>query len=345
MEYIRPMRLQAGDTVAVASTSWGGPNVFPPVFDRGLDTLRRVFGLTIRELPTARMTPADLRANPRLRADDLNAAFADPGIQAIMMSIGGVDSVRILEDLDASVAISNPKVLLGFSDSTTQLAFYSQAGLVTFNGPAVMAGFAQLERFDGAVDHVRALLFEPAETYEYRPFADWTDGYRDWNDPANAGDVGDRHRHDGWRWLQGSGRVEGRLFGGCADTLEMLKGTRFWPQPDFWQDRILFLETSEDKPTPGWVSLWLRNYGVQGVFDRLSAILVGRARDYTDDEKTELDATIVRIVAGEFGATALPIVTNLDFGHTDPQWIVPLGVRAEIDVGARSFRLLEPAVR
>jgi len=125
----------------------------------------------------------------------------------------------------------------------------------------------------------------------------------------------------------------------------MLKGTPFWPQPGFWQDRILFLETSEDKPTPGWVSLWLRNYGVQGVFDRLSAILVGRARDYTDDEKTELDATIVRIVAGEFGATALPIVTNLDFGHTDPQWIVPLGVRAEIDVGARSFRLLEPAVR
>jgi muramoyltetrapeptide carboxypeptidase LdcA involved in peptidoglycan recycling len=343
-ESVRPPRLKAGDTVAVVSTSWGGPSVFPHTFDRGLDTLRRVFGLTIREMPTARMAPAELGANPRLRADDLNAAFADDGIQAIVMSIGGVDSVRILEHLDASVAVANPKILLGFSDSATQLTFYNQAGLVTFNGPSVMAGFAQMERFDGALDHVRALLFEPTDTYDYRPFTDWTDGYRDWSDPANADAIGERRPHDGWHWLQGGGRVEGRLFGGCADVLEMLKGTRFWPAPDFWQDRILFLETSEDKPTPSRVEYWLRNYGVQGVFDCVSALLVGRARGYTDAEKAELDETLVRVVAGEFGATALPIVSNLDFGHTDPQWILPLGVRAEVDADARSLRLLEPAV-
>jgi muramoyltetrapeptide carboxypeptidase LdcA involved in peptidoglycan recycling len=344
VEYLKPARLRAGDCVAVVSTSWGGPSVFPHVFERGLDTLQRVFGLRIRELPSARLTPAELSANPRRRADDLNAAFADPEIKAIVMSIGGTDSVRILDHLDASLAMANPKILLGFSDSTTQLTFYNLAGLVTFNGPAVMAGFAQLEQFDGLADHVRALLFEPGDTYAYRPYADWTDESRDWSDPAHAGEVGQRRPHDGWRWLQGSGRAEGRLFGGCADVLEMIKGTRFWPPPDFWQDRILFLETSEDKPTPSWVGYWLRNYGVQGVFDRVSAILVGRARGYTDEEKAELDETLVRIVGGEFGASALPIVSNLDFGHTDPQWILPLGVRAEIDVDARSFGLLEPAV-
>jgi muramoyltetrapeptide carboxypeptidase LdcA involved in peptidoglycan recycling len=53
---------------------------------------------------------------------------------------------------------------------------------------------------------------------------------------------------------------------------------------------------------------------------------------------------VVRVVANEFGATELPIVTNLDFGHTDPQWILPLGIRAEIDTQAGTFRLLEPAV-
>ncbi len=344
MEYLRPPRLKAGDTVAVVSTSWGGPSVFPATFERGLETLQRVFGLRILELPTARMAPSELAANPRARADDLNAAFADSGIQAIVMSIGGADSVRILEHLDPSAAIVNPKVLLGFSDSTTQTTFYNQAGLVTFNGPSVMAGLAQLERFEGAEAHVRSMLFDPADAYEFRPFADWADRYRDWSDPANASAVGERRPHDGWRWLQGSGPVEGRLFGGCADTLEMLKGTRFWPSPEFWEDRILFLETSEDKPTPSWVGYWLRNYGVQGVFDRVSAILVGRAVDYTDDEKSELDATLVRVVAGEFGATEVPIVTNLDFGHTAPQWILPLGVRAEVDADARTFRLLEPAV-
>jgi muramoyltetrapeptide carboxypeptidase LdcA involved in peptidoglycan recycling len=344
VDYLKPARLRAGDCVAVVSTSWGGPGVFPHVFDRGLDTLQRVFGLTIRELPTARLAPAELGSNPRRRADDLNAAFADPEIKAIVMSIGGTDSIRILDHLDPSLAVASPKIVLGFSDSTTQLSFYNQAGLVTFNGPSVMAGFAQLEQFPGHADHVRAMLFEPAATYDYRPSADWTDSSPDWSDPANAGGVGERRPHDGWRWLQGRGRVEGRLFGGCADVLEMVKGTRFWPTPDFWQDRILFLETSEDKPSPSQVGYWLRNYGVQGVFDRVSAILVGRARGYTNEEKAELDETLIRIVAGEFGAGALPIVSNLDFGHTDPQWILPLGIRAEVDVDARRLRLLEPAV-
>jgi len=341
---IKPPRLKPGDTVAVVSTSWGGPSVFPHVFDRGLDVLRRVFGLEVRELPTARMAARELGENPRRRADDLNAAFADSSIRAIIVSIGGVDSVRILEHLDVSLAVADPKILLGFSDSATQLVFYNQAGLVTFNGPSVMAGFAQLERFDGLAAHVRALLFEPEGSYEYRPYADWTDGYRDWHDPSNAGEVGERRPHDGWHWPQGSGRVEGRLFGGCADVLEMMKGTRFWPEPEFWRDRILFLETSEDKPTPETVGYWLRNYGVQGVFDRVSGALIGRARGYSDSEKVQLDEMVVRVIAREFGAGALPIATNLDFGHTDPQWILPLGVRAEIDVDARRFRLLEPAV-
>jgi muramoyltetrapeptide carboxypeptidase LdcA involved in peptidoglycan recycling len=344
-EALRPSRLAPGDTIAVVSTSWGGPSVFPHVFDQGIDVLRRVFGLDVREMPTARMEPRELGANPRARADDMNAAFADPSIRGIVASIGGVDSVRILEHLDLGLALADPKVLLGFSDTTTQLAFYNQAGLVTFHGPSVMAGFAQMDSFPGAASHVRALLIQPLSSYDYAPFPDWTDGYRDWGDPANAGAVGDRRQHDGWHWLQGGGRVEGRLFGGSFEVLEMMKGTRFWPKPSFWDGRILFMETSEDRPMPETVGYWLRNYGVQGVFDRIAALLVGRARDYSDAEKAKLDEMAVRVVAREFGRSDVPIVTNLDFGHTDPQWVLPLGVRAEVDCEACSLRLLEPAVR
>lgn len=342
---VRPPRLRAGDTVAVVSTSWGGPSVFPHVFDHGLDVLRRVFGLEVCEMPSARRAPRELGADPRARADDLNAAFSDPSVRAIVASIGGVDSVRILPFLDPSLALADPKVLLGYSDTGTQLAFYNLAGLVTFNGPAVMAGFAQIEAFPGAMDHVRSVLFEPAPTYEYRPFAEWVDGYRDWRDPSNAGAVGERRAHDGWRWLQGSGRASGRLFGGCGEVLEMMKGTRFWPAPEFWDGRILFLETSEDVPAPETVGYWLRNYGMQGIFDRVSAVLIGRARSYSDEAKAELDEMVVRVVAREFGQPELPVVSNLDFGHTDPQWVLPLGVLAEVDIDARLFRLLEPAVR
>jgi len=340
-----PLRLHAGDTVAVVSTSWGGPSVFPHVFERGLDVLRRRFGLNVREMPSARRAARELDADPRARADDMNAAFADPSVRAIVSSIGGVDSVRILPFLDPSVALANPKVLIGYSDTSTQLAFYNLAGLVTFNGPAVMAGFAQIEAFPGAIDHVRSLLFEPAPTYEYGPFASWVDGYANWSDPANAGAVGEVRAHDGWRWLQGAGVARGRLFGGCGEVLEMMKGTRFWPVPSFWDGRLFFIETSEDAPTPDTVSYWLRNYGMQGVFDRISGLLVGRARGYSDEAKARLDELVVRVVADQFGRPDLPIVSNLDFGHTDPQWVLPLGVLAEVDAGARTIRLLEPAVR
>jgi len=319
--------------------------VFPHVFERGVDVLRRVFSLEVREMPSARRPARELGADPGGRADDLNAAFADPSIRAIVAAIGGVDSVRILPYLDAALALADPKVLLGYSDTVTQLVFYNQAGLVTFHGPSVMAGFAQMESFPGAADHVRSVLFEPAPEYSYAAFGSWVDSCREWGEIANAGAVGEWRPHDGWRWLQGSGRATGRLFGGCGEVLEMLKGTRFWPEPSFWDGRILFLETSEDAPTPETVGYWLRNYGMQGVFDRISGLLVGRARSYSDEAKADLDEMLVRVVGREFGRAGLPIVSNLDFGHTDPQWVLPLGVLAEIDADARSIRLLEPAVR
>jgi muramoyltetrapeptide carboxypeptidase LdcA involved in peptidoglycan recycling len=343
MHPARPPRLAAGDVVAVVSPSWGGPSVFPHTFDAGVRALQEVFGLEVRELPTARMDAAALARDPRRRAADVNAAFADAEVKAVIASIGGNDSARLLPFVDEDAIRANPKVLMGYSDTSTLLVAAHLLGLVTFNGPSVMAGFAQLSRFPAVEAHVRSLLFAPAPTYDYEPYAEWVDHYPDWNEVANADRVGPLRPHDGWHWVNG-GRVEGRLFGGCIEVLEFLKGSRWWPDEEFWAGRILFLETSEEKPTVEQVGRWLFSYGVQGVFDRAAALLLGRARSYTDEEKRALDRMVRDVVVEQFGAHHLPIVTNLDFGHTDPQWILPLGVLAEVDCEARRLRLLEPAV-
>ena len=89
----------------------------------------------------------------------MNLAFADPSIRAIVAAIGGDDSVRILPWLDLELARRRPAILLGFSDTTTQLVAYHLAGLVTYYGPSVMAGFAQLRHFPDALEHVRSILF------------------------------------------------------------------------------------------------------------------------------------------------------------------------------------------
>lgn len=121
----------------------------------------------------------------------------------------------------------------------------------------------------------------------------------------------------------------------------MMKGTDFWPEPEFWNGKILFLETSEEKPPCSQIGWMLLNYGMQGVFNRISGLIFGRARDYSTEEKLELEKKIITVVRDEFGQADLPIVANMDFGHTDPQFVLPLGVKAEIDCEKKTFRLVE----
>lgn len=339
---VRPRRLSPGDAVAVLSPSWGGPNVFPHVFDHGLAVLRE-WGLEVREYRSARAPAERLQRDPQFRADDLNAAFADPSIRAVVASIGGDDSIRLLPLMDEGVIAANPKILMGYSDITTLLVAVRRLGIVTFHGPTIMAGFSQMAGLPPAFrTHVHELLFETGSTHTYAPYDTYAEGYPDWRDPATVGQAKPLRRDDGWHVLQGTGRITGELFGGCLEVLDWLRGTSAWPVGEEWLGRLLFIEPSEEKPTPLQVERILRSFGVQGIFDRVTGVLVGRARDHSAEETSALEAAIRGVVAEEFGQPDLPIAANLPFGHTDPQWVLPLGVRAELDVDAKTLRLIEP---
>lgn len=345
MDTVKPLRFREGDTVAVLSPSWGGPSVFPHIFDRGLEILKRDFGLKIKEYPTARMKADKLHNNPRIRAEDINNAFADKEVKGIFPSIGGDDSVRILKYLDLKVIMNNPKIIMGYSDTATLLSYLNQSGLVTFNGPSIMAGFSQMRNYPDYMSHVKNMLFETQQTYQYKQYANWSNKYLNWSKKENTGKVSKKIKNDGWHWIQGNGTFKGRLWGGCIEVIEMLKGTDFYPDKKFWSGRVLFFETSEEKPSPDYVKYALRNYGIQGVFDRVTGILFGRAKDYTDKEKKKLEENIISVVSDEFGHPELPIIANMDFGHTDPQIVLPLGALAEINCKNRIFKLLESPIK
>jgi len=341
MAYQKPKRLKQGDTVAIVSPSWGGPSVFPHIYENGLKVLQE-WGLKIKEFPTARADADFLRANPKIRAKDINDAFADPEIKAIFTSIGGDDSVRTLPFLDKKVIAENPKILMGYSDTSTLHVFANLQGLVTLYSPSIMAGFSQMESLpESFKSHVREMLFEPKGSYEYKPYGKYCDGYPDWANKENTGKVNPIKTDDGWRWLQGNAKVQGGLFGGCIEVLEMMKATDFWPSADFWKGKIFFLETSEEKPPIHYIGHVLRNYGMLGVFDLISGFIFSRARDYSDEEKKKLEEKIISVIAKEFGNTNLPIVANFDAGHTDPQLVLPLGIKAEIDCKEKRIRLIE----
>jgi muramoyltetrapeptide carboxypeptidase LdcA involved in peptidoglycan recycling len=336
-------RLREGSRIAIVSPSWGGPSLFPAVFDMGLKNLRKM-GLIPVEFPTARMSNDVLHKNPRMRADDLHQAFLDPNIDGVISAIGGDDSVRVLEFLQPEVFRENPKFIMGYSDSTTFLNFIADAGVITFYGPSVMSGFAQWQQYPSEIqEHFSEMVFRGgAPTWGMNRF--FSDGYPSWVDASRIGEFNPPQKTDGWHWFCGTSNAvrEGVLWGGCMEVLEMMKGTRFWPKA--WNEKVLLLETSEDVSAPSTVSYWLRNYGVQGVFSQIKALLIARPRGYSAEQKVKLEEIVQRVVREEFGAEDLLIVTNMDFGHTEPQWVMPIGGRVRLDPTAETMRLVEAVV-
>ena len=134
-------KLQPGDKVAAVSLSWGGPGEFPERFLAGKRELEQRFGVELVAMPHALKAADWLYQHPEARADDLNQAFADPQIKAVFSTIGGDDSLRILPFLDAGLIKANPKVFMGYSDTTVTHLFLSRLGIPPASAnPAMIAG-------------------------------------------------------------------------------------------------------------------------------------------------------------------------------------------------------------
>lgn len=344
---IKPAKLSPGDTVAVVSLSWGGPGAIPQRYQAGKRQLEAEFGLHVVEMPHTLCDPDWLYRHPQARADDLMQAFADPQVRAIISSIGGEDSIRLLPYLDLDLIRRGPKIFMGYSDTTiTHLACF-KAGLVSFYGPAIMAGFAEnTGMFPYMVDSVRRTLFSSAPVGEILPNREgWTVERLDWSDPRNQDIPRRRIPCEGWKLLQGRGVHRGRLVGGCLEVLDWLRGTDFWPAAAGWQGAILFLETSEEAPPPESLARFLRILAVMDILPKLAGILLGRPGGEMPPERfAAYDQALLQVVAEEQGLTGLPLFTRLDFGHTDPMFVLPYGVLAEIDCQARRFSIIESAV-
>lgn len=341
----KPARLRPGDKVCAVSLSWGGPGAFPLRYAAGRRQLEDTFGLQLVESRHALADPEWLADHPQARADDLMEAFADDSIRAVISTIGGDDSIRLLPFLDIEVIRKHPKIFMGFSDTTVTHFACWKADLVSFYGPSIMAGFAENGgMFPYTIASLRRTLFSTEPIGELRPNPDgWTSELLSWHDPANQEQRRALRPSTGWRWVQGQGTARGPLIGGCLEVLDWLRGTPVWPELSAWQGAILFFETSEDEPSPGAVGRMLRALAACGVLGRIAGILVGRPHGQETDP-VDYDNVILEVVVREQGFTSLPIISAMDFGHTDPMMVLPYGVVAEIDCDKRRVSVIESAV-
>jgi muramoyltetrapeptide carboxypeptidase LdcA involved in peptidoglycan recycling len=344
MSLIKPKRLQKGDKIATISLSWGGAGDEDILwrYEVGKKRLQEEFGLKVVEMPNTLKGTEYIYENPEKRAEDLMTAFSDPSIKGIFSCIGGTESVRLLPYIDYDVIRNNPKILIGYSDTTVTHFICRKAGISSFYGASILAEFAEnVQMFDYTKYWVQKTLFDNSMIGKIEPSSVWTSERLPWEE-KNRNIQRTVQKHTGYELLQGKGKMQGRLIGGCMEVMEMLKGTEVWPELVDWKDSILFFETSEDKPDPAYVEYWLRNYGSLGILQNVRGIIFGKPYDnlYYEEYKNAL----VRVVREELKLVNLPILYNMNFGHTAPMCVLPYGALAEIDCEEKSFSIIESGV-
>lgn len=335
-----------GDRVSVISPSAGLPGLFGWVQDLGLRRLRTTFDLEPVEYPTTRTMGASLTD----RARDVMAAFADPTTTAVLTSIGGDDQVHLLRYLDPQVFVDHPKPFFGYSDNTHLHSFLWNLGIPSYYGIAVMTQLAMpVTMFDATVTSLERALFTPGEVELVASpvyndaLTDPTGTVLDWADPSSA----DRPRlvepAEPPVWDCPADAV-GLLWGGCVECLTVQATTGIGlPADDALDGAVLMIESAESLPEPWLVDALLTGYGERGWFDRFAAVLVGRPTAWTFDRPNDAPTKAAyRQAQREAVVTAvrryhptIPVVQGLDFGHTDPQVVMPLGRQVRLDGAAR----------
>ena len=343
MSLIKPNHLSKGDKVATVSLSWGGAGDDRLLwrYNVGKQRLEQQFGLQVVEMPNTLKGSKYIYEHPEERAEDLMAAFTDSSIKEIFSCSGGYESIRMLPYIDFDVIKNNPKIFIGYSDTTITHLICRRAGLSSFYGLSVLAELAEnVKIFDYTAYWFKKVLFESSVIGTITAAPEWTGEYMEWI-IENADKQKILQKNRAYEFLQGNSIVQGHLFGGCMEVLEMAKETILWPDMDAFDNAVLFFETSEDMPPPNYFEYWLRNYGTQGILQRANALVFGKP--YQEKFYDEYKASIMKILV-EFNLFDLPVVYNMSFGHNEPMCVLPYGAMAEVNCIDKTFTILESGV-
>ncbi|MBS0624379.1 MAG: LD-carboxypeptidase [Verrucomicrobia bacterium] len=348
-KFNRPSALKPGDKVAIISPSSGMPFLFPWVYEQGVNRIREIFQLEPVEFPSALRSPEYLSQNPKVRAEDINVAFADPSIKGIIATIGGNDQIRILPYLDKEVIQANPQVFMGYSDCTNLHLFLWNLEIVSYYGGAVMTQFAMGGGMqDYTIQSIRKALFHPP-VGKICPSLEYSDADLDWADKSNLNKKRPMYPGTNWYWHNNQDTViKGRLWGGCLEVLDLhLSIKRYLPIPEQLDQTILFVETSEEMPSEGFVYRFFAALAELNLLNKFQAILMAYPKaQFCEKQPPEgREAFIVNQQNAVKNAlkdykSNLLVVFNMNFGHTDPQIIVPSGGDVQIDCKAKTIEFL-----
>jgi len=332
---VAPPKVKAGDRVAVVSPSFAAPAVWPEKHSLSMDRLASEFGLVPVEYPSTRVA-----STPVERARDLTEAFGDRSIRAVLATIGGDDQITVLPHLDPAVVRADPKPFVGFSDNTNLLNWLWFHGVAAYHGGSTIM---HLGRGGGlhplSVASLRTALFDTGAV-ELRPVEQFSDHGVDWSAPGSLAQSPPLLPSEGWTWHRPERVVTGPTWGGNLEILSWVCASNRFVRPVAdYAGCVLLVETSEEMPSGTEVFRILRNLGERGLLKQFPAAVVATAMAARHDLVVPLDeraryraeqrAAVLRAFA-DYNPDAM-IVFGLDFGHTDPQYVLPYGGLMTID--------------
>lgn len=324
MEKIIPNKLQKGDKIMVVAPS------------RGL----KLIGADCRKIAEERFAEMGLKlefapntndenwniagsTEPQKRADDIMFAFKDKSVKAIFTVIGGFNSNQIISLLDYDVIRKNPKIICGFSDITALLnAIHAKTGMEVYYGPHY-SSLGMKKGSEYTLEYLQKILFSDTE-FEVKASTEWSDDL--WFLDQEKREF---IKNDGW-WNIRSGSAEGTIEGGNLCTFNLLLGTDF--RPTFKPNTILFIEDDEETN----LAHFDRNLQAlchQPDFKNVIALVIGRFQKKSEMTREKLEF----IINNKPELKNIPIIANVDFGHTTPILTIPLGGYAKLREGKISF--------
>ena len=246
------------------------------------------------------------------RVADLEAAFANETVDAILTTIGGFNCNELLPYLDFDLIAQNPKIFCGYSDTTALLnAIYAKTGMQTYMGPAYSSFKMEQGQQYQTTSWLNAVT---QDTYHLTPSLEWSsDAWYLPNTPRTF-------YLTEWK-VYNPGQASGIAIGGNISTLNLLTGTEFAPRPDKY---VLFLEEAEDDD---YLIIARHLTALLQTYPNPQAVVFGRF-----PKETKLTEEILLTILDKHPILKkVPVLYDLDFAHTQPLFTITIGGQVEID--------------